>query len=222
MQAKKSHKADLERKRAIFLQLGLIVSSIIVLVLLEWRTPVNNSAVVYRIDDIEMETDLQPIERAQEIKPPMPQKYSKLTVIDDNNEINEDFELLSPEIEPYEAVPITELSLKKENDDEVATVWIAPTMPKFPGGKIGLQQYIANHLKYPEKAINDNIQGKVFVRFVVNDKGIVEQISVLNKVHPLLDKEALRIVNSLPKWQAGTQNGKAVKVCLTIPIVFKL
>ncbi len=222
MQPKKNDKANLEKKRALFLQLGLILSSLIVLFLLEWSTPVGNKTVVYRIDDIDLETELQPIQRKPNLTPPIPKGYSKITKIADNNEVTDDFELLSPEIEPNEAVPIPKLKLKAEDEEDVPTVWIAPTMPKFPGGRIGLQQYIAKHLKYPQKAIDENIQGKVFVKFIVNEKGETENALIINSIHPLLDREALRIVQNLPKWQAGTQNGKAVKVCLTIPIVFML
>ncbi len=222
MNRKKNVKVDLERKRGIFLQLGIVVSSLIVLALLEWKTPVNEKSVVYRIDDIELETDLLPIERSKDIKPPLPKQYSKLNIIPDNNEVTENFEILSPEIGPNEAVPISQIKLPEEDEQELPTVWIAPTMPKFPGGKIGLQQYISKHLKYPVKAIQEGVQGKVFVKFIVNSEGKIKEASLVNSVHPLLDKEALRVVKNLPKWEAGTQNGQKVNVWITIPIVFQL
>ncbi len=222
MNKKKHDKVDLERKRGMFLQLGIVISSLLVLALLEWKTPINEASVVYKVDDIELETDLLPIERKPELKPPMPRKYNKLNIIPDNSEITENFEILSPEIEPYEAVPISQIKLPEEDDQEVPTVWIAPTMPKFPGGKIGLQQYISKHLKYPVEAIQKGLQGKVFVKFIVSSNGEIKKVSLVNSVHPLLDKEALRVVKSLPKWEAGTQNGQKVNVWITIPIVFQL
>ncbi len=219
---KKNKKFDLEGKRGIFLQIGIIVSSLLVLALLEWKTPIENATVVYRIDNLELETELLPVERKPEIKPPMPKNYNKINIIPDNSEITENFEILSPEIEPAEAVPISQIKLAEEYDPEVPTMWIAPTMPKFPGGKIGLQQYIAKHLKYPTQAVEQGIQGKVFVRFIVNSNGEIRKASIINSIHPLVDKEALRVVKNLPKWEAGTQNGQKVNVWITIPIVFQL
>jgi protein TonB len=85
-----------------------------------------------------------------------------------------------------------------------------------------LQTYIARNIDYPEAAIDEDIQGKVFVRFIVNDKGMIENESIIRSIHPLLDKEALRVVKSFPKWKPGMQNGKAVKVWYTVPIVFRI
>ncbi len=222
---KKNKKADLERKRGIFLQIGIIISSLLVLILLEWKTSVKSDTITYRIDDIELETELLPVERKKHLRPPMPRNYSKINIIPDNSEIienTENFELSSPEIEPNEALQVPSIELKQEEDPEVPTVWIAPTMPEFPGGKTGLQKYISEHLKYPEKAVEQDIQGKVFVKFMINNKGKVQKAVLINSIHPLIDNEALRIIRNLPTWQAGTQNGQAVNVWMTIPIVFQL
>ena len=95
-------------------------------------------------------------------------------------------------------------------------------MPEFPGGDLELRKYIAQNIQYPEIAKENGIQGKVFVQFVVNQKGEVEQVKVVRGVDPSLDKEAVRVIQSLPKWKPGSQRGKPVKVSFTVPINFQL
>lgn len=95
-------------------------------------------------------------------------------------------------------------------------------MPKFPGGERGLRSYIAYQLRYPALAREFGIEGIVYVRFKINTKGKVENAEVVGKVHELLDKEALRVVNSLPKWEPANKDGKPVNVYYTVPIGFTI
>jgi protein TonB len=99
---------------------------------------------------------------------------------------------------------------------------IVEQMPSFPGGEDALRKFIANSIKYPVIAQENGIQGKVYVTFVVDRDGSVTQAKVARGVDPSLDKEALRVVNSLPKWVPGKQGGKPVKVSFTVPIYFVL
>ena len=95
------------------------------------------------------------------------------------------------------------------------------TAPKFPGGKKVLYMFIKANLKYPKVALKEKTQGKVLVGFVVNKKGKVEKIKAIKSAHPDLEEEALRIVNLMPDWTAGTYNGKKVSVPFALPINFK-
>jgi len=221
MNKKKHDKADLEKKRGVFLQLGLVISTLIVLLVFEWSTPIENESITYRIDNIEMETDLVPIQREKELKPPMPKRFSKIRLIPDDQEADEEFEFHNPEIEPDEII-VTSIIEQLPVEEEVPLLIVSQIMPEFPGGITGLKVYIAKNVKYPKQAIEEDIQGKVFVRFIINEKGLVENESVIRSVHPLLDKEALHVVRSFPEWNPGLQNGKAVKVWYTVPIVFKI
>ena len=221
MNKKKHDKVNLEKQRGVFLQLGLVISTLIMLIIFEWSTPIENETITYRIDNVEMETDLIPIHRKAELKPPMPQHFSKIQLIPDDEEDNVEFELHNPEIEPHEQVVIPILEQLPE-EEEVPLVFMSQIMPEFPGGISGLKTYIARNIDYPKQAIEEDFQGKVFVRFIINDKGVVENESIIRSVHPLLDKEALRVVRSFPKWRPGMQNGKTVKVWYTVPIVFKI
>ncbi len=99
---------------------------------------------------------------------------------------------------------------------------VVEQMPEFPGGDLELRKFIAGTVKYPEEAIKDKTQGKVFVSFVVSSTGKVELAKIERSVSPALDAEAIRVVNSSPDWKPGMQRGQAVSVAYTIPIEFKL
>ena len=95
-------------------------------------------------------------------------------------------------------------------------------MPQFPGGEAELMKYVTNHIKYPTMAAENNIQGRVVVKFVVKKDGSVGEVQVLRGKEPDLDKEAVRVVRTLPKFIPGKMNGQAVSVWFTLPINFKL
>ena len=99
---------------------------------------------------------------------------------------------------------------------------VVEEMPLFPGGDVELLKYISEHTNYPEVAKENNIQGRVIVRFCVTSKGGVNQVSVLKGVDPELDKEAVRVVGTLPPFKPGKQGGKPVPVWYMVPITFTL
>jgi protein TonB len=110
----------------------------------------------------------------------------------------------------------------QEADPEAIPFVVVEEMPQFPGGDVALLKYIMEHTQYPEVAKENNIQGKVIVRFCVTSKGGVSQVSILKGVDPELDKEAIRVVNTLPTFRPGKQGGKPVPVWYMVPITFTL
>jgi protein TonB len=110
----------------------------------------------------------------------------------------------------------------QEAEPEEVPFVVVEEMPMFPGGDPELLKYIGEHTQYPEVAKENNIQGRVIVRFCVTAKGGVSQVSVLKGVDPELDKEAIRVVNTLPAFKPGKQGGKAVPVWYMVPITFTL
>lgn len=99
---------------------------------------------------------------------------------------------------------------------------VVEQMPKFPGGISGLMSYLARNIKYPVKAQESKTQGRVIVQIVIDQEGNVTIPQVVNSVSPLLDAEAIRVVNNMPKWEPGMQKGQNVSVKYTLPITFKL
>jgi periplasmic protein TonB len=110
----------------------------------------------------------------------------------------------------------------KQEEPEVEPFIVVEEPPMFPGGEAALQKYIAEHIQYPEVAKENNVQGKVIVRFCVTSKGGVDKVSILKSVDPELDKEAIRVVQTLPPFKPGKQGGKPVPVWYMVPINFTL
>lgn len=99
---------------------------------------------------------------------------------------------------------------------------IVDEIPEFPGGVAKMNEYLSNSIIYPEYAVNNNIEGKVVLEFVVDIDGAITDIKIKQTVHESLDNEALRIVKSMPKWKPGKNDGKFVRVKYTLPINFRL
>ena len=99
---------------------------------------------------------------------------------------------------------------------------VADVMPSFPGGQAALMQYLAKNIKYPVVAEENGIQGRVICTFVVGKDGSISNVQVMKGVDPSLDKEAVRVVSSMPNWIPGKQNGQSVNVKYTVPVMFKL
>lgn len=115
------------------------------------------------------------------------------------------------------------IGMASENGNQDDVFYIVETMPQFRNdGTKGFQSYISENLVYPDEAKKKGIEGKVFVEFVVGANGVVKNAKIARSAHPILDKEALRIVEASPIWEPGIQRGKMVDVLFTFPIAFKL
>ena len=106
--------------------------------------------------------------------------------------------------------------------EETKVFDVVEEMPQFPGGQAALLEYLAKNIKYPVVAEENGVQGRVIVTFVVERDGSITDVRVVKSVDPSLDKEAARVVKSMPKWQPGKQNGSAVRVKYTVPVQFRL
>ena len=114
---------------------------------------------------------------------------------------------------------MTSTAQTKKNDMVFDVVEV---MPQFPGGQIAMLQYLMKNIKYPEQAVKEGIQGRVTVRFIVEKDGSISDVKPVLSVYPLLNKEAVRVVKSMPKWSPGKHNGKPVRVRFNLPVMFKL
>ncbi len=127
------------------------------------------------------------------------------------------------EVKDQEVVEVVEVKEEvQEAEPEEIPFVVVEEMPMFPGGDAELLKYIAEHTTYPDIAKENNIQGRVIVRFCVTAKGGVSQVSILKGVDPELDAEAIRVVNTLPAFKPGKQGGKPVPVWYMVPITFTL
>jgi protein TonB len=114
------------------------------------------------------------------------------------------------------------LNAQVQNDDSPEIFQFVEEMPAFPGGMDSLNKFLRNNIQYPTTAIEDTVQGKVLVQFVVASDGKIKEPKVIKSVRDDLDKEALRVVNMMPPWLPGKQNGRNVNVRFVIPVIFRL
>jgi protein TonB len=225
MEVKKSPKADLENKKTVFMQIGLVVVLSLVFIAFEWTTTETDVNEGLKIDEEEVEEEIIPITRQEEVKPPPPPPPPKVTdvlnIVEDDVELEE--ELIIEDTEATEDTEVDFSDIQTEEEVEESPVFfIVEDMPEFPGGDAALHKYLATSVEYPVIAQENGIQGRVYVKFVINTDGSVTDVQIARGVDPSLDKEALRVVRDMPKWKPGKQRGKAVRVSYTVPINFVL
>ena len=228
MEQKKTERADLENKRGYLLEIGLVVTLLIMWGVFEWSSTVERAEDFGPLEVVADEEELAPVTRQEELQlppPPPPQQTVAdiIEIVDDKVEVNDDF--MSTEADENTTVEIQEVVdvvQEEEVVEEPQVFFIVEDMPEFPGGELALRKYIAENVRYPEMAKENDIQGTVYVRFVVDTDGSVKNVEVIRGVDQLLDKEAIRVVQSLPKWKPGKQRGKAVRVSYQLPVYFRL
>ena len=134
--------------------------------------------------------------------------------IEINTEAEQDVEVAS--------APLVTVPVEEEEEEEIVFI-VVETMPEFPGGIQAMMTFISENIKYPLVALENGIQGRVICQFVVEKDGMVTDIQVVRSSGDAsLDKEAVRVINSMPKWKPGKQRGKPVRVKYTIPVAFRL
>ena len=216
MDAKKNPEVNLERKKGLFLQIGLVVSLLLVLVAFEYKSYEKSAYNLGQLNLDDLEEEIIPITK-QEVKPPPPPPPPPevIEIVEDEVEIENEIEIEDTQSDEDEVIEI-------EEDDDEEFFMVVENMPEFPGGDLGLMKYIQKHVRYPAIAKEYNITGKVYVSFIVDRSGSVTNVKVVRGVDKNLDAEAVRVVKSLPKYKPGKQRGKAVRVMFTIPINFTL
>jgi periplasmic protein TonB len=214
----------------------LILGTAVITPYLNAKAAENKAKKAERQVEIKMENLDQP---AQQIAPPPPpppppqdvvqQARYVPPVVVDSVKPEEASQLMSADqaqVEVKDAEVVEEVQVAaeevQEDVDAAEPFVVVEEMPMFPGGEVALLAYIAEHTQYPEVAKENNIQGKVIVRFCVTSKGGVDKVSILKGVDPELDKEAIRVVQTLPAFKPGKQGGKPVPVWYMVPINFTL
>ncbi|MDA3910750.1 MAG: energy transducer TonB [Bacteroidales bacterium] len=229
MKTKKSAKANLERKRIIFFEIGLILALAIVFSAFEYGKNTNSNNLLGQAS-----WDNEPIEELLITFPPPekeeiiePEPIEKEKVIEELNVVENDVE-------------DDDIIIGNEDDGSGVeiTIWYPPAPPVetldvfdyvvvekkpiFPGGETALLRFIRENVKYPEIAIRNNVEGKVYVEFIIDEAGKVVDVKVLNDFDPYLSHEAERVVGLIPDWKPGLQRNKPVKVKFIVPIDYKL
>ncbi|NHB67898.1 energy transducer TonB [Perlabentimonas gracilis] len=228
MELKKNPKVDLQKKKTIFLEIGLVLSLLFILAAFEWTSTGGINTDLAQMQDIVVEEEMIPITQQEEIKPPPPppqpqQVIELINIVEDDVDLDDDVDLFDMEFNEDVAVQIINFVDDEDEFEEEEIFVIVEDMPSFQGGDINkFREYINRNLKYPEIAAENGIQGRVILSFVVEPAGNVSNVRILRGVDPALDREAIRVVESSPKWKPGMQRGKPVRVSFNIPIIFVL
>ena len=226
MEVKKSPKADLEKTKGMGVLMGMVVGLAVLFVGFEWGTrDIQVVTADEGVADIIAEEEIEITRPENTPPPPAPVVTEVLNVVDDDVELEQQ-EIVTSEDSQTEAQTQTFVAPVVEEEEEESAQQIftvVEEMPDFPdGGLQGLLKFLAKNIKYPVIAQENGIQGRVVCAFVVNKDGSIVDIEVLRGVDPSLDKEAVRVLGTMPKWKPGKQRGKPVRVKYTVPVMFRL
>jgi protein TonB len=223
METRKTKRADLEKKRPVFLQLGLILALGAALAAFEWKTPdIGNIVLPKRI---ELKPEIEIVDIVREKKElPKPVNTTLIKQVINNSEDIPDIKI-ETEIDPNAKLPAFIAPDLIEDEPEVESIEpfvVVEDMPEFPGGHSALMKYLAANIVYPRQAREAGIKGTVYVTFVIEPDGSVTSVVSLRGVPGGCTEEAERVVKSMPDWEPGKQRGKAVRVRLNLPVKFNL
>lgn len=230
MEVKKSPKSSLENKRFLFTEIGFVIALLAVLFAFDYSSKEKKVATLEtETAAVEVE-DMIPI--TQETPPPpeaapkIPILSDQIDVVDDNIKIDDNmFQNLEDDANSgVEIMDYIESAPEEETIEEEAIPFqLVEEKPSFNGGDANeFSKWVNSRLVYPEIAKENGVQGRVTLQFTVNADGSVSNVKVLRGVDSSLDKEAVRVVSSSPKWKPGKQRDRAVKVTYTFPVIFQL
>ena len=230
MEIKKSEKASLENKRLLFTEIGLVVALLIVYIGFNWSSRDAQVAVLEDTTQVLVEEEMIAIQN--ELPPPPPEAPNipvlsdQIDIVDDDIKLEDDLFInteddanLGVDIMDYKEAAVEE----EEVEEEAIPFQLVEKKPSFQGGDANdFSKWVNSRLVYPEIAKENGVQGRVTLQFTVEADGRVTNVRVLRGVDESLDKEAVRVVSSSPKWTPGRQRDRAVKLTYTFPVIFQL
>lgn len=227
METKKTPKANLESKRPTWLLVGYVTVLAFMFVAFEWTRDIRvdtSGCITENVFEQDMEI---PLTRQPELTPPPPPQVTPindvLTIIDDEDTAEETNFASSEETGEDVVIKHIPVTVDEEVVVEDDIFVVVEENPQFPnGGTAGLLQYLGKNIKYPTIPQENGTEGRVTVQFVVNKDGSIVDVKVIRGVDPYLDKEAVRVISTMPKWIPGKQRGVPVRCKFTVPVTFKL
>lgn len=228
MEIKKSEKASLENKRLLFVEIGFVAALLVVLGAFSYSS---RDKKVAALADVKQDVDVEEMVPITQETPPPPPEIAKIPIlsdqidiVDDEIKIEDDFLSLEDDKSlGVEIMDYVEGVQEEVVEEEAIPFQLVEEKPKFQGGDANtFSKWVNSRIVYPEIAKENGVQGRVTLQFVVNADGTVSNVKVLRGVDSSLDKEAVRVVSSSPKWTPGRQRDRAVKVTYTFPVIFQL
>lgn len=226
METKKTQHASLENKRVLFLECGLITALLLTIGAFSYSTAIRRAPVLQGTGQVVDVEELVPITRETPPEPPaapvMNLSFETIRIVDDDLPTDV---LLNLDDNPLD-IPVYDYreDVVEDNvEEEDIPFVLVEQKPSFMGGDANtFSRWISQHVNYPEIAQQNGVQGRVTVQFTVMKDGSVGGVKLLRGIDPYLDKEALRVVASSPRWEPGRQRDRAVNVTYQFPVVFTL
>lgn len=239
MEQKKSKKADLERKRPLWFLIGLVMPTLVFVALLElvtWsgRSSTSDNALDDFLEEMEQrpKKEREDMVAAMDARKQKPKEAERVNIVDEPKEMEPLKTIADTYIEgDEEGAPSADKDDKRKDDTQVAAVdmgdnplnfRIVEQLPEFPGGMSAFVKWITDNLKYPYSAQNQKIKGRVVITFIVNSDGTTSDLKVSKSAHPILDREAMRVMRMMPRWKPGVANNRPCRTMMAIPVEFAL
>ena len=229
MEIKKTEKASMENKRFLFTEIGMVIALLIVWGAFSYTSREKKVATLEADQTVVEVDDMVPITEETppppEAAPKIPILSDQIDIVDDNIKVDDSmFQNIEDSNEGFEIMDYIESAPEEETIEEEAIPFqLVEEKPSFNGGDANeFSKWVNSRLVYPEIAKENGVQGRVTLQFTVNADGTVSNVKVLRGVDSSLDKEAVRVVSSSPKWKPGKQRDRAVKVTYTFPVIFQL
>ena len=228
MEIKKTPKADLENRRTLYTEIGLVVALLVVWGAFSYSTKEKAVASLGEDTQVVEVEDMVPI--TQETPPPPPEApkipvlSDQIDIVEDDIKVDDNFMSLEDDANlGVEIMDYVEEVKEEVVEEEAIPFQLVEEKPSFNGGDANeFSKWVNSKLQYPEIAKENGVQGRVTLQFTVNPDGSVSNVKVLRGVDSSLDKEAVRVVSMSPKWKPGKQRDRAVKVTYPFPVIFQL
>lgn len=227
MELKKNPKADLENRRGLYLEIGLVVILVAALVAFNVKSYDKEEKVQFEREASAEQEEIIIQTQQDELPPPPPPEQPEVTtefeVVEDDAEVKNELVVNAEVTEETKNIEITPVKIEEEEEEEETQIFtVVENDPEFPGGQDAMYKYLGQNIKYPQLARDNNITGTVYVTFVVERDGSITGCKVLRDIGGGCGQEAIRVVKSMPKWTPGKQRGKAVRVQFNLPVRFNL
>ncbi len=226
-EVKKSPKANIETQKITALLMGAVLAVSFMFVAFEWSTQTKKLDANALVQDVVAEEEIEITRRdpAPPPPPPPPEPEAPEVIevvqekVDTKVNLSMEDDQSKAQIQTYTPPPPPKPK-EEEVTDEIFVV--VENQPEFPGGTTAMMKFLNDNIKYPVIAQENGIQGRVICNFVVERDGSITDVQVVRGVDPSLDKEAIRVIQQMPKWKPGSQRGKPVRVRFTLPVLFRL
>ncbi len=226
-EVKKTSRASLEGHRSTYLLMGIVVAAAVLFFAFEWSTETTKLDETVLVQDVLAEEEIEITRRDPAPPPPPPPPEPEtpeiIEVVEEKVETRFEIQVEDDQsqrqVQTY--VPPPPPKPKEEEVTEEIFV-VVEEQPEFPGGNAAMMKFLSDNIRYPVIAQENGIQGRVICNFVVERDGSITDVQVVRGQDPSLDREAVRVIQQMPRWKPGKQRGAPVRVRFTLPVVFRL